>query len=209
MARYTGPVCKLCRREGVQLFLKGTRCLTDKCSVKKRPAGPGMHGAKRKKVSEFGQQLREKQKARRIYGLLEKQFRKTYEEARRAEGATGERLLQFLEMRLDSVVHKLGYADSRKQARQLVRHGHFVVNGRKTDVPSFLTKVGDVVEVKPASREKEYFKVVADVMGKKDVPIWLSQDASQMTGKVLSVPTRAEIDASSVDEQLIVEYYSR
>jgi small subunit ribosomal protein S4 len=208
MARYTGPVCKLCRRENVQLMLKGARCMTDKCAVKRRPQAPGMHGAKRKKVSDFGQQLREKQKARRIYGILERQFRKMYEDARRAEGATGENLLQLLEMRLDNVVYKLGYADSRKQARQLVRHGHFVVNGRKTDVPSFKTKVGDQIELRPASRQKEYFKMVADVIGKKDVPAWLSQDASQMSGRVLTVPTRTEIDAT-VEEQLIVEYYSR
>jgi small subunit ribosomal protein S4 len=189
-------------------MLKGTRCMTDKCAVKRRPQAPGMHGAKRKKISDFGQQLREKQKARRIYGILEKQFRKTYESARRAEGATGENLLQLLELRLDNVVYKLGFADSRKQARQLVRHGHFNVNGRKTDVPSFTTKIGDVVELRPASRQKEYFKMVADVFGKKDVPEWLGQDASQMNGRVLTVPTRAQVEAS-VEEQLIVEYYSR
>lgn len=209
MARYTGPVCKLCRREGVKLMLKGTRCMTPKCAFDRRPQAPGVHGAKRqRKMSDFGSQLREKQKARRIYGVLEKQFRRMYEDARRAEGATGERLLQALEMRLDNVVYKLGYADSRKQARQLVRHGHFAVNERKTDIPSFITKIGDVITLKDTSREKEYFKVAGEIMGKKDVPAWLGQDASQMSGRVISVPTRIEIDLT-LEELLIVEYYSR
>ena len=209
MARYTGPVCRLCRREGLKLMLKGDRCMSPKCSVERRPNAPGVHGAKRqRKLSDYGLQLREKQKARRIYGVLEKQFRKHYDEAQRRTGATGENLLQILELRLDNVVHRLGFADSRKQARQLVRHGHFVVNGRKTDIPSYITKAGDTIALKTESRNKEYFKVVAEVIGKHDVPGWLNLDPRALSGRVVSVPGRSEID-TTLEEQLIVEYYSR
>ncbi len=209
MARYTGPVCRLCRREGLKLMLKGDRCMSPKCSIERRPSAPGMHGAKRqRKMSDFGLQLREKQKARRIYGVLERQFRKHYEEAQRRPGATGENLLQILELRLDNVVHRLGFADSRKQARQLVRHGHFIVNGRKTDIPSFIAKAGDVITLKEESRNKEYFKVVAEVIQKRDIPGWLNLDPRAMSGRVVSVPGRSEID-TTLEEQLIVEFYSR
>lgn len=209
MARYTGPVCKLCRREGVKLMLKGDRCMGPKCSVERRPQAPGMHGAKRaRKMSDYGMQLREKQKARRIYGVLERQFRKHYGEAQRATGATGERLLQLLEMRLDNVVYRMGYADSRPQARQLVRHGHFTVNGKPTDIPSFNTKAGDTIAVKEVSKGKEYFKIAVEVMSKHNTPAWISMDAKNMTGKVVKVPARNEMDLV-LNEQLIVEYYSR
>ncbi|MEI6043996.1 MAG: 30S ribosomal protein S4 [Chloroflexota bacterium] len=209
MARYTGPVCRLCRREGMKLMLKGDRCMSPKCSIERRPTAPGVHGAKRqRKLSDFGLQLREKQKARRIYGVLEKQFRKHYDSAQRRTGATGENLLQILELRLDNVVHRLGFADSRKQARQLVRHGHFTVNGRKTDIPSYITKAGDTIALKQESRNKEYFKVVAEVIGRRDVPGWLTIDPRALSGRILSVPGRSEID-TTLEEQLIVEYYSR
>lgn len=209
MARYTGPVCKLCRREGVKLMLKGDRCMSPKCSVERRPQAPGMHGAKRqRKMSDYGLQLREKQKARRIYGVLERQFAKHYAEAKRITGATGERLLQILELRLDNVVYRMGFADSRAQARQVVRHGHFVVNGRVTDIPSFITKAGDTITVKESSRGKEYFKVVAGSMNKHEIPAWISLDAKNLSGRVMNIPVRTEMDLV-LDEQLIVEYYSR
>lgn len=209
MARYTGPVCKLCRREGMKLMLKGDRCMSQKCSFERRPYAPGMHGAKRaRKLSDYGLQLREKQKARRIYGIVEKQFRKHYDEAQRRPGVTGENLLQILEMRLDNVVYRLGFADSRSQARQLVRHGHFNVNGRKTDVPSFLTKIGDTIVLRDNSRGKEYFKVVGEEIRRHDVPAWLNLDTTNLSGRIVSAPQRTDID-STMEEQLIVEYYSR
>ena len=209
MARYTGPVCKLCRREGVKLMLKGDRCMGPKCSVDRRPTAPGVHGAKRqRKMSDYGLQLREKQKARRIYGVLERQFSKHYAEAKRVTGATGERLLQILELRLDNVVYRMGFADSRPQARQIVRHGHFMVNGRATDIPSYILKAGDTIAVKENSRGKEYFKVVADSIGRTDVPGWLNLDAKNLSGRVVNAPVRSEMDVV-LDEQLIVEYYSR
>ncbi len=190
-------------------MLKGDRCMSPKCSIERRPTAPGVHGAKRqRKLSDFGLQLREKQKARRIYGVLEKQFRKHYDAAQRRTGATGENLLQILELRLDNVVHRLGFADSRKQARQLVRHGHFTVNGRKTDIPSYITKAGDTIALKAESRNKEYFKVVVEVIGRHDVPGWLNLDPRELSGRVVSVPGRSEID-TTLEEQLIVEYYSR
>lgn len=209
MARYTGPVCKLCRREGEKLFLKGERCFTPKCAVDKRGrGGPGMHGAKRRKMSDYGTQLREKQKARRIYGILEKQFSKHFDEAKRIPGSTGERLLQVLEMRLDNIVYRMGFADSRSQARQIVRHGHFSVNGRATDIPSYITKAGDVIAVLENSRNKEYFKVVAEVILKKDVPGWISLEGKALSGRILNIPNRDEMDLS-IKEQLIVEHYNR
>jgi small subunit ribosomal protein S4 len=190
-------------------MLKGERCYTPKCSVERRQQAPGVHGAKRqRKLSDFGTQLREKQKARRIYGVLERQFRKHYDEARRQTGATGERLLQVLELRLDNVVYRMGFADSRKQARQLVRHGHFAVNGRKTDVPSFLAKVGDTIKLVDNSREKIYFKNLADTIARKDTPAWLNLDAKGLNGRIVRLPEHSEID-STLETNLIVEYYSR
>lgn len=209
MARYTGPVCKLCRREGTKLFLKGERCLTPKCSVERRTYAPGQHGQRRaRKQSEYGLQLREKQKARRIYGVLERQFRKHYTEAERRGGATGNNLLQLLETRLDNVVYRMGFADSRAQARQIVRHGHFNVNGRRTDIPSFIVKPGDVVVVREGSRKREYFQTVAQLLTRRNVPSWLSLDAANMSGRVVTLPETDQVD-SKINAQLIVEFYSR
>jgi len=211
MARYTGPVCKLCRREGEKLLLKGERCFTPKCALERRAYAPGMRGRQaqfRRKESEYGLQLREKQKARRIYGVLERQFRRYYKEADRRKGLTGVNLLIILESRLDNVVYRLGFADSRAQARQLVRHGHFDVNGRKTNIPSFLVKAGDVIAVRERSKKLAYFSDLSTVMEHKVVPEWLSLDIPKMEGRVLTLPTREDIDAS-LNEQLIVEYYSR
>jgi small subunit ribosomal protein S4 len=208
MARYTGPDCKLCRREGIKLFLKGERCMTKKCAIERRPNPPGPHQQRRRKPSEFGLQLREKQKARRIYGVLERQFRKTFSEASRRTGRTGETLLRFLELRLDNVVYRLGLAANREQARQLVTHGHFEVNGRKTNIPSFRVRVGDTIKVRDRSRGLTYFKEVSETLRQKPVPQWLSLQPETMTGTVLSLPERSDCD-QSVREQLIVEYYSR
>jgi small subunit ribosomal protein S4 len=211
MARHTGPVCRLCRREGEKLFLKGDRCFTAKCAFEKRSYPPGMHGRRarfRRKTTDFGTQLREKQKARRIYGVLERQFRRYFGEAERRKGVTGANLLQILESRLDTIVYRSGFASSRAQARQLVRHGHFDVNGRKTDIPSFLVKPGDQIAVRAKSRDNEYFKNVAQEMEHRLVPEWLSVDINTMSGRVLALPTRGEIE-SPLSEQLITEYYSR
>lgn len=211
MARYTGPVCKLCRREGEKLLLKGERCFTPKCTMERRAYAPGMHGRQaqfRRKESDYGLQLREKQKARRIYGVQERQFRRYFKEAERRKGLPGVNLLIILESRLDNVVYRLGFADSRAQARQLVRHGHFDVNGRKTNVPSFLVKAGDVVAVREPSQKMAYFRDLSAVMEHKVVPEWLSLDVSKMEGQVLALPGREDIDVS-LKEQLIVEYYSR
>jgi small subunit ribosomal protein S4 len=208
MARYTGPVCKICRRHGMKLFLKGERCFGPKCAIERRNYPPGIHGQRRRKMSEFGAQLREKQKARAIYGVLERQFSKHFVEAERRPGVTGENLLQLLETRLDNVVYRLGFADSRKQARQIVRHGHITLGGRKTDIPSALVKVGDVIAVHATSRGSEYFKMVQDTLTRKSVPNWLSLDIAELSGRVLSLPTRDEVD-SNVSEQLVVEHYSR
>jgi small subunit ribosomal protein S4 len=208
MARYIGPVCKLCRREGRKLFLKGVRC-TSKCAVDRRgDTPPGYHSARRRKPTEYAIQLREKQKARRIYGVLERQFRRHYTEAARKAGATGETLVRILEMRLDNVVYRLGLAESRSQARQLVNHGHIAVNDTKTDIPSFVVKVGDVVSVRAGSRESEYFKLIAKDLSRKAAPAWLTLDAPQMSGKVVAAPTRADAD-TGLEDQLIVEFYSR
>lgn len=211
MARYTGPVCKLCRRQGVKLMLKGERCYTPKCAVEtnRRPYGPGDHGQKRRrKVSEYASQLGEKQKLRSIYGVLERQFRRHFAEAGRVAGMPGENLLRILETRLDNVVYRLGLADSRAQARQIVRHGHIKVNGRKTDVPSFIVKVGDVINVSERSKNLEYFQVMAKEIGRRNAPGWLSLDPTAMAGRVLSLPGRADAEPG-IQEQLIVEYYSR
>ncbi|MBI4497258.1 MAG: 30S ribosomal protein S4 [Chloroflexi bacterium] len=207
MAREIGPVCRLCRRSGEKLFLKGSKCFTN-CTLEQRNSPPGQHGARRRKLSERGAQLREKQKVRYIYGILERQFRRHYAEAERRPGITGENLLQFLELRLDNVVYRLGYADSRAQARHLVNHGHITLNGHKTDAPSARVKVGSVVGWNPASLNSEYYKLmVRDIQGKA-APPWLSRDPQTLSGRVLYVPTRAEID-TKVNEQAIVEYYSR
>jgi small subunit ribosomal protein S4 len=208
MARYTGPDCKLCRREGIKLFLKGERCMTKKCAIERRPNPPGPHQQRRRKPSEYGLQLREKQKARRIYGVLETQFRKTFGEASKRAGMTGETLLRFLELRLDNVVFRLGLAVNREQARQLVNHGHFAVNGRKASIPSYRLRVGDVVSVRTNSKNLTYFKDVAGTLRSKPVPQWLSAQGDGFTGAVISLPERTDCD-QSVHEQLIVEYYSR
>ena len=209
MARYTGPRCKHCRREGQQLFLKGDKCLTEKCPVKKRPYPPGERGQRRgRKVSDFGQQLREKQRTRRIYGVLERQFRHEFEIAERQQGPTGENLLRILETRLDNVVYRLGLGDSRQQARQVVTHGHFNLNGRKTDIPSALVKPGDIISVRTESRQSEYFQTFAEKLARHDTPPWLALDAANMTGRVVRLPLREEVDMQ-INEPLIVEFYSR
>ncbi len=210
MADTLGPVCKLCRREGMKLFLKGERCFTPKCAVdpSRRPYPPGPHQQRRRKTSDYGLQLREKQKARHIYGVLEAQFQRHFAEAERLPGATGENLLRVLELRLDNVVYRLGFADSRAQARQLVTHGHFTVNGRRAATPSHILKSGDAVAVSPRARELEYFKILAPELARRQVPTWLSQDPASMAGRILRAPERNDIDAA-LQEQLIVEYYSR
>ncbi len=208
MARYRGSVCRYCRREGVKLFLKGERCYTDKCAVSRHSYPPGEHGQRRSKVSEYGLQLREKQKARRVYGVLEKQFRNYFKEADRRKGITGEILLQILESRLDNVIYRMGLARSRSEARQLVRHGHFQVNGRKVDIPSFLTRPGDEIAVRQKSREKEIIKEIVASGQKQEIVDWLEVDFDNLSGKVIRRPSREEIDVP-VSEQLIVELYSR
>jgi len=209
MARYTGASCKLCRREGQKLFLKGERCYTNKCSVDRRPYAPGMHGQNnRKKISEYGVQLREKQKAKRFYGILESQFRRYYEMAMRKKGVTGEILLQLLESRLDNVVHRMGYGSSRDESRQLVTHGHFFVNGRRVSIPSYLVKPGDEIIVAESSRKSTRFKDILDITGSKVVPKWLEVDQENLKGKVVSLPAREDIDLP-IQEHLIVELYSK
>ena len=213
MARYTGPVCKLCRREGEKLFLKGARCTSAKCPFEKdRGYPPGAHGRlaqfRRRRRSDYSRQLREKQKVRRIYGVLERQFRRYYREAERRSGLTGENLLIVLESRLDNVVYRLGFADSRPQARQLVQHGHFVVNGYRTNIPSYLVRPQDMIVVREGSRKRTYFKERAQLLDEGAVPHWLSLDPGSMTGRVLQLPTREDIPAD-LKEQLVVEYYSR
>ncbi len=211
MARYIGPVCRLCRREGEKLYLKGDRCFSPKCAIERRNTPPGQHGISRqarRKQSDYAIQLREKQKARRIYGVLERQFRRYYSDAARRTGVTGAVLLQYLERRLDNVVFRLGFASSRKQARQLVEHGHFTVNGKKVSVPSFLVKPGDVVGVVEGSRRSPYFADMSKELQSRGVPAWLAIDARNLSGTVSYLPGRQEID-TPVKEQLIVEYYSR
>ncbi len=208
MARYTGPVCKLCRREGVKLFLKGDKCLT-KCTLERRNTKPGQHGASRaRKESGYAKQLREKQRVRRTYGVLERQFRKHFGAAARRPGKTSENLLQILEMRLDNLVYRMGFADSRAQARQIVNHGHFAVNGRKTDIPSFIAKPNDVITVRDRSKGMEYFKTRALLLAQKGVPTWLSLDINAMSGRVVSIPSRTDLELP-FDEQMVVEFYQR
>lgn len=212
MARYRGPVCKLCRREGEKLFLKGERCFTPKCAFERRGYPPGQHGRsaqfRRRRESDYNRQLRAKQKARRVYGILERQFRRYYEESLQRRGLTGLNLLQILESRLDNVVYRLGFADSRAQARMLVSHGHFMVNGRRTDVPSMLLSSGDQISVRDGSRKRTYFKDLSAVAEEKTTPEWLNRDVKNLTGSVTRLPERAEIDGN-LNEQLIVEFYSR
>ena len=208
MARYTGAVCRLCRREGQKLFLKGERCYTDKCAIARRAYAPGQHGQSRKKPSEYGIQLREKQKARRYYGVLESQFEKYFEMASKQKGITGENLLRILESRLDNVVYRAGFATSRPEARQLVRHGHFTVNGRKVNIPSFLVKEDDVVTIKEKSRSSSKIKDVLESTEGKINSKWLDVNRDTLEAKVLSLATREDIDLP-LEEHLIVELYSK
>jgi small subunit ribosomal protein S4 len=212
LARYTGPVCKLCRREGEKLFLKGSRCLTPKCSFERRSYPPGQHGRekqfRRGRASDYLLQLREKQKARRVYGVMERQFSRYFGRAAQQVGLTGTNLLVLLERRLDNVVYRMGFASSRAQARQLVSHGHIMLNGRKTDIPSALVSPGDVVSVRPESQRKAYFKDLRQELDDRRVPRWLTIDAAQLSSNVLHLPAREDIDVT-LNEQLIVEYYSR
>ncbi len=208
MARYTGAVCRLCRREGQKLFLKGERCYSDKCSVALRGYAPGQHGQGRKKTSEYGMQLRAKQTARRFYGVQENQFHHYFEIAERKQGITGDNLLRILESRLDNVVYRVGFASSRAEARQLVGHGHFEVNGKRVDIASYLLKAGDVVSICEKSRGSEKIKAVVEANSARPVPQWIDVNRDQLTAKVIALPTRDQIEAP-VDEQLIVEFYSK
>lgn len=208
MARYTEAVCRLCRREGLKLFLKGDRCYTGKCSIDRRAYPPGQHGQGRKKPSEYGIQSREKQKTRRYYGVLESQFRKYYEMAVNQKGVTGENLLRILETRLDNVVYRLGLAMSRAEARQLVRHGHFTVNGKKVDIPSYLVRTGEVISLKDKSRSLDRFKSIIEANGSKTPPKWLDLDRNTIQGTVSGLPSRDDIDIE-IEEHLIVELYSK
>ncbi len=209
MARYIGPVCRLCRREGMKLFLKGERCYSDKCAIEKRNVPPGQHGrARRAKVVGYGIQLREKQKVKRTYGVLESQFRRYFEAADRQKGITGELLLQMLERRLDNVIYRLGFATSRAQARQLVRHGHFTVNGRKVDVPSYAVRRGDVVAVRATSGQNPTIQHAIEEVKGRGIPDWLLFDSGALSGSVSQLPTREQINLP-VQEQLIVELYSK
>jgi len=212
LARYTGPVCRLCRREGEKLFLKGERCMSPKCSFERRPYPPGQHGKERQfrrgRASDYLLQLREKQKARRIYGVMERQFRTYFQRAEQQSGLTGANLLSQLERRLDNVLYRLGVASSRAQARQLVQHGHVMLNGRKTNIPSALVSSGDTVSIRPESSRKSYFRMLRQEIDDRRVPRWLSLDTQNLSANILSLPAREDID-TTVNEQLIVEYYSR
>jgi small subunit ribosomal protein S4 len=212
MGKYTGPICKLCRREGEKLFLKGQRCFTPKCAFERRGFPPGEHGRdsqfRRRRESEYNRQLREKQKTRRVYGVSERQFRRYFRTALQKRGLTGEILLQMLERRLDNVVYRLGYAESRSQARQLVTHGHFNVNDRRTDVPSMIVRPGDRIEVREGSRKRTYFKDLPPIAEARTVPSWLDRDLAGLSGKVVNNPERTDVD-TTINDQLIIEYYSR
>lgn len=208
MARYTGPVCRLCRREGTKLYLKGDRCYSDKCAIDRRNYAPGQHGQGRSKVSEYGLQLREKQKVRRVYGILEGQFRGYFDKADRQQGVTGENLLRILERRLDNVVYRLGFANSRAQARQFVRHNHFTLNGHKANIPSIQVSVGDVIQLKEKSKNSPVIKEIIESLGQKTPPAWLELDKENLSGRVVALPTREDIDLP-IQEHLIVELYSR
>jgi len=208
MARYTGPVCKLCRREGMKIFLKGERCFTDKCAFDRRPYPPGQHGQRRIKFTEYGIRLREKQKVRRIYGMVERQFHRYFVKAERTKGVTGEQLLGFLERRLDSVVFRLGFAATRSEARQTVRHKHMQVNGKTVNIPSFLVKPGDKVTVRERSRSKGRIISALEAVDRRGVPEWLELDREGFSGTVKTMPVREELTLP-IQEQLIVEFYSR
>ncbi|NMA84588.1 MAG: 30S ribosomal protein S4 [Epulopiscium sp.] len=208
MARYIGPVCRLCRREGMKIFLKGERCYTGKCGFDRRPYAPGQHGQGRRKLSEYGLQLREKQKAKRIYGVLETQFRNYFAEAERRSGITGENLLMVLELRLDNVVYRMGLGRSRTEARQIVRHNHITVNGKKVNIPSYEVKPGDIIEVKEKSRSLTGIKNIVETTASRIFPEWLEVNLDQFQGKVVALPTREQIDVP-VQETLIVELYSK
>jgi small subunit ribosomal protein S4 len=208
MARYTESVCRICRREGAKLFFKGTRCYTKKCSFERRPSPPGQHGVRRRKVGEFGLQLREKQKVRKTYGVLERQFRNYFLEASTHTGVTGETLLRFLELRLDNVVYRMGFAPSRPAARQLVSHGHFAVNGRPSNVPSHQLRPGDRIEVRESRRGREPFKLAKETINARPATDWLSVDAAKLSGTIVDQPRRDQMPLD-LNEQLVVEYYSR
>lgn len=208
MAKYTDAKCRLCRREGGKLFLKGDKCYKTSCPFERRPVAPGQHGADRKKVSEYGLQLREKQKAKRIYGVLESQFRDYYEKADKMKGITGENMLSLLERRLDNVVYRMGIAVSRSQARQLVTHAHFNVNGRPVDIASYQVKVGDVISVKEGKKSSPYFEALKGAAKIGKMPKWVDFDSEKLEGKILALPTREDID-SQITEQMIVELYSK
>jgi small subunit ribosomal protein S4 len=208
MARYTESVCRLCRREGMKLYLKGTRCYSKKCAFERRPSPPGQHGIRRRKVGDYGLQLREKQKVRRTYGVLERQFRNYFDSAENRPGVTGENLLRMLELRLDNAVFRMGLAPSRAAARQLVGHGHIAVNGRPTDIPSYQLKPGDRIEVRESRAGREPFKVVKETLRSHQAPEWLSVDAAKLVGTVVELPRREQMP-QDLNEQLVVEYYSR
>ncbi|MGD0619236.1 MAG: 30S ribosomal protein S4 [Bryobacteraceae bacterium] len=210
MARYNGPVCRLCRREGMKLFLKGERCHTEKCAIEKRNFAPGQHGKDRRpKIVGYGLQLREKQKARRYYGILEGQFRNLFEKAARTKGVTGDNMLNLLERRLDNVIYRMGLGTSRAQSRQIVRHGHIQVNGRKVNIPSFVVKIGDLVEVREKSRENPTILSARDATAHAPSPNWIETDREALRGRVLSMPRREELVQIQLNEQLIVELYSK
>ncbi len=208
MARYIGPKCKQCRREGKKLFLKGERCYSKNCAIDRRPYAPGQHGQNRKKLSEYGLQLREKQKAKRIYGILETQFRTYFERAERQQGITGENLLRLLELRLDNVAYRLGLGRSRTEARQVVRHNLILVNGKRVNIPSYQVRVGDVIEVKEDAKSYDRFKQILEVTGSQAAPEWLEADKENLRGTVVALPTRDQID-TDIEETLIVELYSK
>ncbi|MBE6688171.1 MAG: 30S ribosomal protein S4 [Ruminococcaceae bacterium] len=208
MAKYTGPACRQCRREGVKLFLKGDRCFSDKCAITRRSTVPGQHGAGRKTVKEYGLQLREKQKAKRYYGILEKQFRNYYDKASRQEGKAGENLLTMIEKRLDNVVYRLGFADSRREARQFVLHGHFTLNGKKVNIPSLIVKPGDVISIKDTSRAKPRIKEILEGVEATNTPKWIELDKTNFVAKIAQNPQRDDIDFP-FEENLIVELYSK
>ena len=208
MARYLGPSCRLCRREGLQLYLKGDRCYTDKCAIERRHYPPGQHGQRRSKLSDYGSQLREKQKVKRIYGVLEKQFRGYFEKAERQKGVTGTNLLVLLERRLDNVVYRLGFANSRAQARLMVRHGLVAVNGGKVSIPSFLVKKGDVVQVVEKSRNKPLIRDALEAVARRGLPAWVDVSKEEALGKIVMLPTREDI-TMPIQEHLIVELYSK
>jgi len=210
LARYRGPACRLCRREGMKLFLKGERCHTEKCAIEKRNVPPGQHGKDRRpKIVGYGLQLREKQKARRIYGILERQFRNAFEKASKAKGITGEQLLSMLERRLENVIYRMGFGTSRSQCRQLVRHGHVLVNGRKVNIPSFTVKVGDAVEIREKSRKNPTILAARDATAHAPSPNWLDVDREGLRGRIVGLPKREELVQIQLNEQLIVELYSK